>query len=428
MTPDATAGPHGSPTTHLPQAGRTAEPYNDASSTILGNGRIVTEDRVLDVGWIEITGDRITAVGEGAPARLDVDLEGHYALPGFVDVHTHGGGGASYTAADHGQIARAADFHLRHGTTTTLASLVSDTPDALERQVRVLAECVRDGVVAGIHLEGPWLAPGKRGAHNPSVLRPPTRHEVARLLDLADGSVRMVTIAPELPGGLEAVSQVTEAGAVAAVGHTEATYEQTRAALDAGATVATHLYNAMPGLHHREPGAIAALLEDPRVTVELIADGVHVHPAMLGLAVRAAGSGRIALVTDAVEAAGLGDGMYTLGGLPVRVRNGQVRLVVNAADAAGEQVPGAGAGPVEEGSIAGSTLTMEGAFRFVVRHVGLSLVDAAAMCSTNPARALGFTGVGALRAGLRADIVLLDEAFEVSGVMRAGRWISDREK
>lgn len=381
-------------------------------TTVLGNGRVVTHDAILDPGWIEIDGSRIVAVGGSAPPRIDVDLADRYVVPGFVDTHVHGGGGGSYTSADPAEIEKVAAFHLGHGTTSTIASLVSAQADELEQQVEVLAESVRSGragSVAGIHLEGPWLAPGKKGAHKVDALRPPTSAEVGRLLDVAGGTIRMATIAPELDGGLAAIKQVADAGAVVAIGHTMATYDQALRGLDAGATVATHLYNAMPSLHHREPGAVAALLEDSRCVVELVADGHHVHPAMLNLAIRAAGVDRVSLVTDAMQAAGLGDGEYALGGLAVKVQNGLVRLR-------------------EGGSIAGSTLTMDAAFRFVVREVGVSLVEAARMAATNPAGALGLRDVGALRTGLRADLVLLDGALEVSAVMRAGVWVSDEHR
>lgn len=376
--------------------------------TILGNGRVVTPDAVLDPGWIELSGDRIVAVGGGSPPAASggaevVDLAGRLVVPGFVDTHVHGGGGASYTSADLDQISTVARFHRSHGTTSTFASLVSATREELRPQVTALARAYSDGVVAGIQLEGPWLSPDKRGAHDPSVLRPPAREEVAELIDLAAGGVKMVTLAPELDGGMAALRQVVDAGVVAAIGHTASTYDQARAALDAGASVGTHLYNAMPTLHHREPGTIAALLADERATVELIADGFHVHPAMLSLAIRSAGVDRVSLVTDAMQAAGLGDGEYTLGGRSVDVVDGQVRLAGG-------------------GSLAGSTLTMDAAFRYVVEVVGVSLVDAARMAATNPARAHGLTDVGALRTGLRADLVVLDDALRVTAVMAAGTW------
>ncbi len=374
--------------------------------TLLANARVVTPEGVLDPGWIEVTGDRIAGVGAGpAPRTPDHDLSGQTVVPGFVDTHVHGGGGATFVAATPEDTARVADFHRSHGTTTTFASLISTTPDELCRQVPVLAELVTDGTVDGIHLEGPWISEKRRGAHNPAVLRPPTPEEVGRLLDLGRGTVRMVTLAPELSGGLDAVRQVVDAGAVPAVGHSDAPYDTVLAAVDAGARVGTHLFNGMPPLHHRAPGPVGALLEDGRVSVELVADGIHLHAATIDLAIRAAGVERVSLVTDAMTAAGMGDGIYGLGDRAVRVENGVARLA-------------------EGDSIAGSTLTMDAAFRFVVREVGLSLDAAARIASTTPARTFGLTDVGALRTGLRADLVLLDGSLETVAVMCRGAWVA----
>lgn len=374
--------------------------------TLLGNGRIVTPDAVLDPGWIEVDGDRIAGLGAGAPPRNpDRDLAGHIVVPGFVDTHVHGGGGATYTAAIADDTARVAAFHLSQGTTTTFASLVSTTAATLEHQVAVYADLVSDGAVAGIHLEGPWLSEVRRGAHDPAVLRPPAREEVARLLELGRSTIRMVTLAPELTGGLDAVRQVIDAGAVVAVGHSDAPYDVVIAAIEAGASVGTHLFNGMPPLHHRAPGPVGALLEDERVTVELIADGIHLHATTVELAVRAAGADRVSLVTDAMAAAGVGDGVYGLAGRTVEVVDGVARLAGG-------------------GSIAGSTLSMAGAFRFAVHKVGLPLEAAARMAATTPARTFGLTDVGALRAGLRADLVELDAELEVVRVMRGGAWVA----
>jgi N-acetylglucosamine-6-phosphate deacetylase len=374
---------------------------------VLAGGKVVVPDRVLDPGWVEVVGDRLAAVGEGPPPRqADVDLSGRVLVPGFVDLHVHGGGGASYTTGDQGEATRVVGFHRRHGTTTTMASLVTVSLAELERAVGGLAELVVDGLLAGIHLEGPWLSTAHCGAHDPGLLRSPDGSEVERLLGRGRGTVRMVTLAPELEGGLAAVRRIVEGGAVAAVGHTDATYAVTREALDAGATVGTHLFNAMRPVHHREPGPVVALLEDPRATVEVIADGVHVHPAMLRRAVTAKGPERVALVTDAMAAAGMADGDYELGGLDVQVVGGVARL------AAG-------------GALAGSTLTMDAAFRVAVHEAGLPLEDAARLASTTPAGVLGLGDVGAIEAGKRADLVVLDQDLRVAAVMAAGGWVQD---
>ncbi|MEQ7128906.1 N-acetylglucosamine-6-phosphate deacetylase [Actinopolymorpha sp. B11F2] len=374
--------------------------------TVLANARVVTPAGVLDPGWVEVTGDRLTSVGSGvAPTAVDLDLSGRIVVPGFVDTHVHGGGGASYLSATPEDTATVVGFHRAHGTTTTFASLISTTADELHRQVAALADLVSDDLLSGIHLEGPWLSTVRRGAHNPAVLRSPAREEVAHLLRLGRGGVTMVTVAPELPGGLDAVRQIVDAGAVAAVGHSDADYATVLAAVDRGATVGTHLFNGMPPLHHRTPGPVGALLEDSRVTVELIADGIHLHPAAIGLAVRSAGVERVSLVTDAMAAAGMGDGVYGLGEQSVEVKAGVARL------AGGD-------------SIAGSTLTMGGAFRFAVHDVGLSLEQAARVAATTPARVFGLADRGALEAGLLADLVVLDADLAVVAVMRRGCWVT----
>jgi N-acetylglucosamine-6-phosphate deacetylase len=284
-----------------------------------------------------------------------------------------------------------------------VASLVSDELDVLARSARELGTLVDDGLLAGVHLEGPWLSPQRAGAHEPARLAVPHPGAVDKLLDDVGAHLRMVTLAPELPGGLDAVRRLSSAGVVVAIGHTDATYDQARAALDAGATVGTHLFNAMRGLHHREPGPVAALLEHPDVYVELVADGVHVHPAMLRMAASTKPY-QAALVTDAMAAALAADGDYRLGSLAVEVRDGVARL-------AGSQ------------AIAGSTLTMAAAVRYAVQVVQMTLQDAVRAASSAPAAMLGLERVGALRPGYLADLVVLDRDLAVLRVMRRGRWV-----
>nr|WP_257907514.1 amidohydrolase family protein [Janibacter limosus] len=288
-------------------------------------------------------------------------------------------GGASFTVGDADEAMEVASAHLRHGTTSMVASLVTDEVSELERHVRVPGELVTDGVLAGVHLEGPWLSRDFCGAHEPSLLRPPSRDDVDRLLAAGGDALRMVTIAPELDGAMDAIRRVAGAGVVVGVGHTDATREQAGEAIEAGATVATHLFNQIRGLHHRRPGPIAALLEDERVSIELISDGVHVHPAMLRPA-PAAAPGRIMLVTDAMGAAAADDGDYHLGPIHVQVRDGVART--------------------PSGAIAGSTLTMAGAVRHSVAS-GFTLEQAVDAATRGPAVALGLTDVGRIEAGAR---------------------------
>jgi N-acetylglucosamine-6-phosphate deacetylase len=369
---------------------------------ILAAGTVVADGHVRP-GWVEISGDRIAAVGHDAPPRSpDADHGEAIIVPGFVDQHVHGGAGAAFTTGDPEEARRVIAFHRSHGTTTMLASLVAAAPADLRRAVDALSGLVDDGELAGVHLEGPWLAASRCGAHDPRLLRDPDPAELDALLGV--GAVRMVTIAPELDGGVDAVKRITAAGAVAAIGHTDASYALTRSAIDAGARVGTHLFNAMAPVHHREPGPAIALLEDPRVTVELVTDGLHVHPALWDHVARVADQ-RVAAVTDAMAAAGMPDGDYLLGALNVTVEDRVARLA-------------------GEGTIAGSTATADELFANIVEHAALprddALLRAVAMTATTPARALGLADVGTIAPGKRADLVVLDASLRVLAVYRAG--------
>lgn len=369
--------------------------------TLLAAPRVLGSDGVLEPGWLRVDGERIAEVGAGS--RPDAEPLDGLLAPGFVDIHVHGGGGASYTSGDDAGARAAAAFHLRHGTTTTLASLVTARPAELLATVPVLAALVDEGVLAGVHLEGPFLASARCGAHDPALLLEPSAELLDELLHAGRGTIRMVTLAPELPGGLELVKRLVDAGVVAAIGHSDAGFDAARQAFAAGAAVATHLYNGMPPMHHREPGVVGAALATDGVVVELINDGVHLHPGVVAGTFAQVGSGRVALVTDAMAAAGMGDGEYELGGQQVRVSGGVARVVSTS-------------------SIAGSTLTMDAAVRAAVA-AGVSTVDALRAATATPARALGLSDVGVLAPGLQADLVLLDDDLSVRRVMHRGRWV-----
>lgn len=354
------------------------------------NGRIVTPGGVVD-GTLTIEGGRIAAIRKG---KL---TDEQWIVPGFVDLHNHGGGGYTFTTGDPHEARSAAGFHREHGTTTLLASLVSGPFDLMRDATVAYRPLVGEGVLAGIHFEGPYLAEVRCGAQNPAYLRDPSSAEIAELVKLGEGGVRMMTIAPERDGALDAIDQLVRLGVVAAIGHTDASYEQTLAGVAAGATVATHLFNGMRPVHHREPGPVVGLLSSGTVCVELIADGVHLHDGALAFAARTAGSERTLLVTDAMSAAGMVDGAYELGGQAVVVADRVARLA-------------------RDGSIAGSTLTMDAAVRRAV-SAGLSLPDAVRAASTNPARVLGVSGeLGSLEVGKRADVLTLSPALDVTFV------------
>ncbi|MFJ8697388.1 N-acetylglucosamine-6-phosphate deacetylase [Streptomyces roseolilacinus] len=380
-----------------------------ADRKVLAGARVVLPTGVVEGGRVTVEGARITDVS-AVPADLPADapapdLTGHWLVPGFVDLHNHGGGGASFTSGTLDEVLRGIRTHRAHGTTTLVASTVTGDMDFLAHRAGELSELAEQGDIAGIHFEGPFISPCRKGAHSEALLRDPDPAEVRKLVDAARGHARMVTLATELPGGVDSVRLLAEHGVIAAIGHTDATYEQTVEAIDAGATVATHLFNAMPALGHRAPGPIAALLEDERVTVELINDGTHLHPAALELAFRHAGPGRVAFITDAMDAAGFGDGVYHLGPLEVEVREGVARLV-------------------EGGSIAGSTLTLDTAFRRAATVDGLPVEAIVQALSANPAKLLGLDDrIGSIAPGKDADLVLLDEEFVLKGVMRRGEWV-----
>ena len=382
------------------------------SATIIHSARLVSDGSETADAWVEMRGGTIAAVGEGETWRSrtssatvidarDVAGPGAILTPGFVDIHGHGGGGFSYES-DESDIRAARALHLAHGTTRAVLSLVSGSLEHLTAQAaRIAAMTHTDAGILGTHLEGPFLDPGHRGAHDPAVLREATPDAVAALLAAGAGTIRQVTLAPELPGAAEAIRTFVDAGVAVAVGHTDADAEATRAAFEAGATILTHAFNAMPPLHHRAPGPVGAATADPRVTPEVIADGVHVDPELIRI-LFAAAPGRIALITDAMAAAGARDGRYTLGELEVDVVDGVARVAGTS-------------------TIAGSTLTQDAALR-VALEAGIDLPSAVDALTRAPAAAIGVDDrLGILREGFAADAVLLDAALAPRAVWLDGR-------
>jgi N-acetylglucosamine-6-phosphate deacetylase len=348
-------------------------------------------------------------------------------LPGLVDLHCHGAVGHDYADAGPDGLRAAASHHLRHGTTSSLASVVSGTREATAAAIENLRALVTEGVLSGIHLEGPYLSPARCGAQDPRVLRDPDPDELGGWLAAGGGAVASVTLAPERRGALAAAAAVRAAGAVPAVGHTDADEPTTTQFLRSvgayGPVLVTHLFNGMRPWHHREAGPVAAALAAAargEAVLELIADGVHLDDATVRTVFDLVGPGRVALVTDAMAATGSADGRYRLGELDVVVRHGVARLAPTTAD-----------GP--PGSIAGGTTRLLDVVRRLVLDVGLPLVDVVAAASATPAGVLAHRHAstsdalvrGSLRAGCRADLVVAGRGFEPVAVMTGGWWVGE---
>jgi N-acetylglucosamine-6-phosphate deacetylase len=373
-----------------------------SNATVLTAGTVITGRELFQPGWVAWSDGQVLAAGHGTPPRAaDLKFPDSIVAPGFVDTHVHGAVSFEFGANQENNLAiRAA--HLAAGTTSQVASLVSVPKDVLDRQIRSLAEQVADGHFIGIHLEGPWLSVEHHGAQASDMFRIPTREDVQSVLDAGAGRIASITIAPELEGGLEAVRRIVDSGAVASVGHTHASYAETHGALAAGARGATHLFNAMRGVHHREPGPVVALLEHDQAFVELIADGNHLHPAIVEGATR--GRARPVLISDALAAALYGDGDFRLGELDVVAKDG--RATVRGTD-----------------TLAGSLLSLAQAVKFTVGVAGVPLFQAVQAASINPADEMGRTDIGRLTPGARADLVLLDSTLDVTRVLHGGSWV-----
>jgi N-acetylglucosamine-6-phosphate deacetylase len=354
----------------------------------------------------------------GAPGR-----PGDVILPGLIDIHCHGGGGHSFATTDPAEAAAAAAYHASAGTTRVVASLVTASREDLLRQVRALAPLAAAGQLLGIHLEGPFLAPARRGAHAAGLLRDPDPALVADLLEAAGGALVIVTLAPERPGAAQVAAMLRAAGVVVAYGHTDAGYECMAQVLaeSGGRGLVTHLGNAMPPLHHRAAGPVAAALvaaAADEASVELIADAVHTDAGFTRLVFATAATGRVVLVTDAMAAAGMPDGDYVLGPMRVTVSGGVARL----AEPGSEPATGT-AGRGSGGAIAGGTSTL---LRVVAtaRAAGVPLAGAVRAASEAPARVLGLSGSrGSLAPGMAADLLVTAEDLTLRRVLRAGGWL-----
>ena len=393
-------------------------------------GTMVTDRRVIEAAVLAVEGDRIVHAG----AAEDFDVSGFgtapqrdlpadcFIFPGLVDLHCHGGNGGDFSGGDEASARRAIDFHHRSGTTTLLASMVTASREDLLRDVRLLAKLADEGHIAGLHLEGPFLSPVRCGAQNPEYLLDPDPALLEELIGAAAGRLATMSYAPELPGAAALVDLMTSHGVTPSLGHTDCDDQTAAASLAAGREglesagfdgvsslpTVTHLFNAMPPLHHREPGPVAACLraaQSGKAVVELIGDGVHLDPRTVATVFQLVGAANIALVTDSMAAAGRPDGSYRLGSSTVTVRDGVATLD-------------------STGSIAGGTATMLDVVRRTV-DAGVGLADAVFAATAVPAAILGASDeVGGLRRGLSADALVVDADLALAGVLRRGRWLS----
>jgi len=381
--------------------------------TIVIKGNVLTPREQIGGGSVVVEDGRIAEVSEGkAPQGRVLDFEGCYVVPGFVDIHVHGGAGEDVMDASDGGLDRLSLFLAAGGVTSFLATTYTDSHERTLKAVREIGEAAKRGTrgarLLGLHMEGPYISMERSGAQNRAHIRLPALDELGQASLEAGGSLRMVTLAPEVDGALEAVRWLASRGIVPAAGHTDATYDEARAGIEDGIRHASHLFNGMRSLHHREPGLVGAALDDERVTVELIADCYHIHPAVLRIVARLKGTARTALVSDSIAAAGLPDGDYSLGGMKVAVRHGKSLL--------------------ESGTLAGSTIRLCDAVRNMVEKADVPLREAVEMASTTPARVAGAADrKGSIAPGMDADITVLDRGLSVMLTMVEGRVVYEKE-
>ncbi|MDR6879180.1 N-acetylglucosamine-6-phosphate deacetylase [Bacillus sp. 3255] len=385
------------------------------SETIITGAKIVTEQGIIEQGVVHIKDGVIASVqdsadwnaGAASPEAVTLDARGSWLLPGFIDVHVHGGYGADFMDASSEALDTITRFHAQSGTTAMLATTMTQTREAIDRVLDEVNAYMRKPMpyaqLLGVHMEGPFISPKWAGAQDPNLMLPPQLSWLQSWDERYPQLVKQLTLAPEGEGAHAMIAWLREHGIVAACGHTDASYADIQSAVDAGLSHAVHTFNAMKPLHHREPGTVGAVLTDDRISGEVIADGIHVHPAAIRLLVKAKQPHGLLLITDAMSAAGLGDGQYDLGGQAVTVQGGVARLT-------------------EGGALAGSTLTMIEALRYMVRHVGVSVEEASRFASGNPARLLGLEAShGSIEQGKQADLLLIGPELELERVWIRGQ-------
>jgi N-acetylglucosamine-6-phosphate deacetylase len=384
-----------------------------SGTCVIRNARIVLPEQVISNGFLEIADGRIVKVAEGEPSSSTSELvyDAHKATitPGFIDLHVHGGNGGAFTSIDPAEHNLAREFHLKNGTTSMLASTHTTEFSSLLAILKSLAESSRSNrngsKVLGIHTEGPFISEHKPGAHVIAQLKTGDLSSIEEVLLAADNFVSMVTVAPEIPGGLEAIKYLSKKNIISSIGHTNATYAQAVEGIKAGARSTTHLFNAMSPLAHRDPGAVGAVLDNEDIFAELILDGIHIHEAIFRIALKSKGVDRINLITDATSLAGLADGEY--GEVPDRaVTKIGGKIVLSGTD-----------------TLAGSALSMNMVYQNAAKFAQLTLSELSKISSLNAAKILGKESeIGSLEVGKLADLVLLDAESKVCATMIEGEW------
>jgi N-acetylglucosamine-6-phosphate deacetylase len=384
-----------------------------SGTCVIRNARIVLPEHVISNGFLEIADGRIVKVAEGEPSSSTSELiyDAHKATitPGFIDLHVHGGNGGAFTSIDPAEHNLAREFHLKNGTTSMLASTHTTEFSSLLAILKSLAESSKSNKngskVLGIHTEGPFISEHKPGAHVIAQLKTGDLSSIEEVLSAADNFVSMVTVAPEIPGGLEAIKYLSGKNIISSIGHTNATYAQAVEGIKAGARSTTHLFNAMSPLAHRDPGAVGAVLDNEDIFAELILDGIHIHEAVFRIALKSKGVDRINLITDATSLAGLADGEY--GEVPDRaVTKIGGKIVLSGTD-----------------TLAGSALSMNMVYQNAAKFAQLTLSELSKISSLNAAKILGKESeIGSLEVGKLADLVLLDAESKVCATMIEGEW------
>jgi len=385
---------------------------------ILLQGQIVLPDRVLSPGFVWIEGEKISGVFE-RPSEMankeyeKVDYGDAYIAPGFVDIHLHGALGKDVMDGQEESLRKIAVHQSRSGVTGFLGSTMSAPLDAVLDAVEAIKKTSRKRLpsqILGAHIEGPFLNIRRKGAQDPNHIMAINDADIDRLLHAVKGQKAVISLAPEAGDNMKYIPVLKKNGLVVAIGHSDATYEQAMQGFREGISHTTHLFNAMKGFDHREPGVVGAVLDSEDVTAELIADGIHVHPASLRLAVARKGPEKICLVTDSLKAAGVGDGVFQWGGREIAVKGSRATLK-------------------ETGVLAGSVLTMNRAVKNMIDWTGVSVSDAVNMASLNPARVLGLEeGIGSIAVGKEANLALLDHDFNVLGTVLHGEFVFEKPR